>query len=94
MNRIVREHYPVSNLPEDLQKEFPGQDEVTLVLEAPVSSEQAREDALALAEIRKTGIRGGDFSRFKHLRRSNFRSSDEVEAHVNALRDEWAHRER
>ncbi len=41
MNRIVREHYPVSNLPEDLQKEFPGQDEVTLVLEAPVSSEQA-----------------------------------------------------
>jgi hypothetical protein len=32
---------------------------------------------------------GGQFSRFKHLRRSHFGSLDEVNAHIGALRDEW-----
>ena len=31
MNKITREHYPVSKLPEELQKEFAGFETVTLV---------------------------------------------------------------
>ena len=34
----------------------------------------------------------GHFSRFKHLRRSNFVSAEEVADHVRALRDEWDRR--
>ena len=33
MNKIVREHYPVANLPEDLRKEFEGAEMVTLQIQ-------------------------------------------------------------
>ena len=96
MNRIVRENYPVDKLPEDIRREFPGQSEVTLIVDGKAAAEaqQAMDDEAALAEIRRTGIRGGDFSRFKHLRRANFQSGAEVTDSLSALRDEWAHRER
>jgi hypothetical protein len=32
------------------------------------------------------------FSRFKHLRRAHFASAAEIDAHIDALRDEWARR--
>jgi hypothetical protein len=31
----------------------------------------------------------GHFSRFKHLRRANFASAEEITANISALRDEW-----
>jgi hypothetical protein len=34
----------------------------------------------------------GAFSRFKHLRRTHFASAAEIDAHIDALRDEWARR--
>jgi hypothetical protein len=34
----------------------------------------------------------GHFSRFKHLRRSNFASIEEINEHIRALREEWDHR--
>jgi hypothetical protein len=34
----------------------------------------------------------GHFSRFKHLRRANFASADDVTGHISALRDEWERR--
>ena len=34
----------------------------------------------------------GHFSRFKHLRRAHFRSAEEIEDHIRALREEWSHR--
>lgn len=34
----------------------------------------------------------GHFSRFKHLRRTHFASAGEINAHIEALRDEWARR--
>ena len=42
--------------------------------------------------IRPTASEMGHFTRFKHLRRSNFASAEEVADHVRALRDEWDHR--
>ena len=101
MNRIVREHYPVANLPEDIRHEFSGQDEVTLIVSAGDAAEPAHlspssgiSDEAVLAELRREPIRGGDFSRFKHLRREHFESAQEADAYLDALRNEWAHRER
>jgi len=34
----------------------------------------------------------GHFSRWKHLRRTNFASPAEITAHINALREEWDRR--
>ena len=87
MNRIVREHYPVSKLPEELQKEFPGQDEVTLTIEARTPLKENREGP-------EPPYGWGGFSRYRHLAKNNFQSTEEVVAHVRALRDEWDERDR
>lgn len=34
----------------------------------------------------------GHFSRHKHIRRPNFRTAEEIEEHIRALREEWSHR--
>lgn len=34
----------------------------------------------------------GHFSRYRHLRRDHFKSAEEIERHIAALREEWAHR--
>ena len=34
-------------------------------------------------------VETGQFTRWKHLRRSHFASLEEVNAHIRALRDEW-----
>ncbi|MDX7949771.1 hypothetical protein P7D22_01090 [Lichenihabitans sp. Uapishka_5] len=95
MNRIVRERYPVSQLPEDLRKELKGQSEVTLIIDGGADDVMpARsDDHPAVAEIRRTGVRGGDFSRFKHLRHTHFATDEAVADHIAELRADWADRE-
>jgi DNA-binding transcriptional regulator YdaS (Cro superfamily) len=34
----------------------------------------------------------GHFSRYKHIRRDRFKTPEDVERHIRALRDEWAGR--
>lgn len=34
----------------------------------------------------------GQFSRFKHLRRNRFQTIEEINDHIDALRDEWSRR--
>ncbi len=87
MNRIVREHYPVSKLPEDIRKEFPDQEEVTLTVEAGASPTEDRSGT-------PPPHGWGHFSRFRHLARTNLKSTDEIVADVRALRDEWDERDR
>lgn len=36
--------------------------------------------------------REGHFTRFKNLRRAHFKSADEINEHIRALRDEWERR--
>jgi hypothetical protein len=38
------------------------------------------------------GSGAGHFSRHKHIRRDRFRTAEEIEDHIRALRDEWNHR--
>jgi hypothetical protein len=34
----------------------------------------------------------GHFSRHQHIRRDRFRTAEEIEEHIRALREEWSHR--
>jgi hypothetical protein len=52
----------------------------------------APETALKVEGRLDAGTPHGHFSRWKHLRRSNFTSPDEIAAHIGALREEWARR--
>lgn len=83
MNRIVRRHVPVRDLPESLREGLdPGAlatVEVTVETAAAAAAEE--EAPMTLEEILA-------------VERDNYRSLDEVDAHVRALREEWAHRER
>ena len=82
MNKIVREHYPVDKLPEDLRQGLPHVDTVTVSLEA-----EPEVMALKLPHARIA-----HFSQWKELRRSQFASTEEIVSHVRALRDEWDRR--
>jgi hypothetical protein len=76
MNKIVREHYPVERLPEDLRVDLglARTVKVTIVAEDVVGEQQDHQAAIAeLRELR---------SRLKPS------PSDSVER-VRALRDEW-----
>jgi DNA-binding transcriptional regulator YdaS (Cro superfamily) len=39
-----------------------------------------------------TPSRKGHFSRYRHLRRDRFKSAEDVEEYIRALREEWSHR--
>lgn len=100
MNRIVREHYPVSKLPEDLREGFEGQAEVRVTVDAV-----ANPSADVLVSKRAPSNAGGEdlsaarsvpgpFSRFRHVHRANYATIEDAVAYVRALRDEWSDRER
>lgn len=76
MNRVIREHYPIERLPEDLRKDLPacGNVSVEIVVEDPAG---------------ETRVGPGQFSRFKDHRRRGFASTEDIDAHLSALRDEW-----
>ena len=51
MNRVVRDHYPLANLPEDLRADLPNESDVRIVIEP---AERRRGYTLAeLLEIKK-----------------------------------------
>jgi hypothetical protein len=73
MNRIVREHYPASRLPEDLREGIDPAREVTVT----VSVDDARPDQImSLDEIFASG---------KPL----YKDMAEIDEHVRSLREEW-----
>jgi len=82
MNKIVREHYPVERLPEDLRAELAGQSTVTVTIEEeppkqPVSVRSPLTDVLAEARrLREAGV-------IKSV------TAEEAVARIRALRDEW-----
>ena len=77
MGRIVRDHYPVNRLPEDLRHGLASDSEVRITIEP----------AKVTKDIASTP--SGHFTRFRHLTRENLASADEVDLHVAALRAEW-----
>tara|TARA_R110002020_G_scaffold238712_1_gene451219 strand:+ start:1072 stop:1323 length:252 start_codon:yes stop_codon:yes gene_type:complete len=81
MNKIVREHYPVENLPEDLRALVGDAESVTVELtqdnryHAPLSKEQA---IALMRQMQKENVE----------KRTSI-STEEAVARIRELRDEW-----
>lgn len=73
MNKIVREHYPVDQLPEDLRV---GLDAASAATVTVVQEEQPPEHVMTLEEM---------FA----ARQPPFLSADEIDEHIRSLRDGW-----
>ena len=73
MNRITREHYPASKLPEDLRAGVDPSSTVTVTI---VEEESPPEKVMTLDEI---------FSQRGFPRRTK----EEIDADIRQLRDEW-----
>jgi hypothetical protein len=73
MNRIVREHYPASRLPDDLRGNVDPSSTVTVIV---AEEEQRPEKVMSLEEI---------FS-LEGFRR---RSAEEIDTDIRQMRDEW-----
>jgi hypothetical protein len=73
MNKIIREHYPAANLPEDLRIGVDPSSRVTVTI---TLEEERPERALTLDEIWA-------------LRRPPYRTKEEIDADVRRQRDEW-----
>jgi hypothetical protein len=74
MNKIIREHYPASKLPEDLREGVDPKSTVTVTV--TVETLQRPEHVMSLEEI---------FA----ARRPPFRSAEEIDADIRRQRDEW-----
>ena len=74
MNKIVRENYPASKLPEDLREGVDPKSTVTVTV--TVDALQRPEYVMSLDEI---------FA----ARRPPFRTAEEIDADIRAQRDEW-----
>jgi hypothetical protein len=73
MNRIVKEHYPASKLPEDLRA---GVDPTATVTVTIVEEQHQPERNVSLEEIFAS-------------RKPPFRSAEEIDADLRRQRDEW-----
>ena len=73
MNRVVKEHYPASKLPEDLRE---GVDPSAVVTITIVEEQNRPEGIMTLEEI---------FA----LRQPPFRTAEEIDADLRRQRDEW-----
>jgi hypothetical protein len=74
MNKIIREHYPASRLPEDLREGVDPKSTVTVTV--TVEGLRRPERVMTLEEI---------FA----LRRPPFRTAEEIDADIRRDRDEW-----
>jgi len=76
VNKIVRTHYPVEKLPEDLRFGFSGSETVTIIVkdDDPTDSDSDR-DAIVEAMLKARDIRP--------------ELSDDPVKRIRALRDEW-----
>jgi hypothetical protein len=74
MNRIIREHYPASKLPDDLREGVDPKANVTVTI--TVEDLKPPERVMTLEEI---------FA----ARRPPFRTAEEIVASIRQLRDEW-----
>ena len=73
MNKIVRENYPASRLPDDLRVGVDPEARVTVTI---TLEEQRPQHVLSLEEIWA-------------LRRPPFRSKEEIDADIRRQRDAW-----
>ena len=92
MNKIVREHYPVANLPEDLRAELAGLETVTLVIESADGKVAERQDIwttpIGQLRPRTPAEIKADFENYLASAPRSV-SVEEAVVRVRELRDEW-----
>lgn len=82
MNKIVREHYPVENLPEDLRRLVGAAQSVKIEITEDIEGARTpltRDEAVALMRQ----------SQREHAARGTSVSSEEAVRRIRELRDEW-----
>ena len=85
MNRLVREHYPVSKLPEDLREGLDGRENVTVTLEAAPALGHTVHRPDASGHGRHEGESWVQYG--ERVRQVNFASIEDVDAYISSLRD-------
>ncbi|MFZ3351305.1 MAG: hypothetical protein WA268_10615 [Xanthobacteraceae bacterium] len=73
MNKIIREHYPAAQLPEDLRPNEDPNARVTVIIE---EEEQRPDRVLSLEDIWA-------------MRERPFRTKEEIDSEIRRQRDEW-----
>ena len=92
MNKIVREHYPVANLPEDLRAEFAGLETVTVSIHAEAENPDEDNSLQSFVPDRtKQRSPQESVADLQRIRNSGLPSvtSDEAVRRIRELRDEW-----
>ncbi|EHS52432.1 hypothetical protein PDO_0060 [Rhizobium sp. PDO1-076] len=83
MNKIVRDHYPVENLPADLREGLDDQATVRVVIEVEAAAKP--EEPLKKRSIQETL---DDLEQFRRGRTTDPNIGEAV-SRIRALRDEW-----
>ena len=85
MNRIVREHYPVAELPEDLKQMVRGAQHVRVVIE----SEDTTEGDEMFDAVNAPPAQVMTLDELLAMRRPPYKTTDEIVAEIRKQRDEW-----
>jgi len=92
MNKIVFDHYPVANLPDDLREGFSRDATVRVVIEADARNDSTPGPFEGLPFRDSKPMTGKDameaIRRFKALGRPSV-TTEEAVARIRELRDEW-----
>ena len=88
MNKIVREHYPVANLPEDLRKEFGDVGTVTLTIEPEIAADDFWSRPLHDVKPRTPQQFRNDLAKLRAADRPSV-SPEQAVKEIRALRDDW-----
>lgn len=90
MNKIIKEHYPVAKLPEDLRDGLNPAQEVRITIEIASDIQAASEEKTLPSWFRRLD-RVLSVEEIFTLRRPPFRSGEEIDAEIRRQRDEWDH---
>ncbi|MDI4656413.1 hypothetical protein [Xanthobacter autotrophicus] len=88
MNRIVREHYPVEKLPEDLREGLPEGATVTVTVEE-VATKPSLEELKALVKDILENPKPMTIEEARALVGPRNVTAEEAVQRIRALRDEW-----
>lgn len=88
MNKIVRENYPVGDLPDDLKKGFAENSTVRVTIESRPETASGL-DLDATVDALRPPARVMSLEELFALRKPPFRTTDEIVDDVRRQRDEW-----
>ena len=89
MNKIVKEHYPVSKLPPDLREGLDAGEQVRITIETTTGITENIPENDDLAPVLRRPERPLSLEEIFALRRPVFSSGQEIDDHVRRMRDEW-----